>query len=107
MTISRAMSARTLAGLIPAIFPVLSLEEFGPPVMACAGDSLLMAAAAKVAKVSSPMNMRGVFVTVCMTGTIRMSFVCDTQLGQDAKFCSWATGVQADDRNTECMLSNF
>jgi hypothetical protein len=71
MTISRAMSARTLAGFSPAIFPVLSLEEFKTSVVPCTGDSLLMAAAANVVKVSSPMNIRGVLVTVFMTATIK------------------------------------
>jgi hypothetical protein len=72
------MSARTLLGFIPAL-PVFSLDEFERLVMPCAGDTLLMAAAANVAKLS-PMNKRDVLLTVFITETIRNVFICRIQL---------------------------
>jgi hypothetical protein len=73
------MSARTLTGFSPVILSDLSLEEFClSDATSCVGDSFLTVAAAKVAKASIPMSIRGVLLTVYMTETIRSSFICDS-----------------------------
>jgi hypothetical protein len=78
MTISLAMSARTLLDLSPAIL-VFSLDEVERLAMPCAGDTLLMAATANVAKLS-PVSNRSDLLTVFITETMRNVFICRIQL---------------------------